>query len=84
MYKRYKLKNNKDLEDLIKEYYNYGERIIESNKGYIKKRLEEYINQQGYINMSDISKEWFPMVECDIFLSHSHKDPKVVKGLVVF
>ena len=37
MYKRYKLKNNKDLEDLIKEYYNYGERIIESNKRYIKK-----------------------------------------------
>lgn len=84
MYKRYKLENNQNLESLVKEYYNYGDKIIESNKRGIKKSLEEYINQQGYINMSDISKEWFPMVNCDVFLSHSHRDSEIVKGLVGF
>ena len=68
MYKRYKLENNQDLVSLVKEYSNYGDEIIESNKRDIKKNLEEYINQQGYINMSDISKEWFPLVKCDVFL----------------
>ena len=84
MYKRYKLENNQDLVSLVKEYSNYGDEIIESNKRDIKKSLEEYINQQGYINMSDISKEWFPLVKCDVFLSHSHKDWDIVKGLVGF
>lgn len=76
MYKRYKLENNQDLVSLVKEYSNYGDEIIEANKRDIKKSLDEYINQQGYINMSDISKEWFPLVKCDIFLSHSHKEDR--------
>ena len=84
MYKRYKLENNQDLVSLVKEYSNYGDEIIEANKRDIKKSLDEYINQQGYINMSDISKEWFPLVKCDIFLSHSHNDLDIVKGLVGF
>ncbi len=84
MYKRYKLENNQDLVSLVKEYSKYGNQIIECNKRYIKKSLDEYINEQGFINMNDISKEWFPLVECDVFLSHSHKDLEVIKGLVGF
>lgn len=84
MYKRYKLENNQDLVSLVKEYSNYGDEIIESKKRDIKKSLDEYINQQGYINMSDIAKEWFPLVKCDVFLSHSHKDLEIIKGLVGF
>lgn len=84
MYKRYKLENTKDLASLVKEYYDYGDRIIKSQERDIKKSLEEYINQRGYINMSDISNEWFPLVNCDVFLSHSHKDLDIVKGLIGF
>lgn len=84
MYKRYKLENNSDLENLVREYSSYGEEIMKTKKSNIKKNLEEYINQQGYINMSSISEDWFPSVECDIFLSHSHRDSNLVKGLVGF
>ena len=84
MYKRYKLENNSDLETLVREYSSYGEEIMKSKKSNIEKSLEEYINQQGYINMSSISDDWFPTINCDIFLSHSHKDANLVKGLVGF
>lgn len=84
MYKRYKLETNIDLETLVGEYSSYGEEIMKSKKSNIKKSLEDYINQDGYIDMSSISDDWFPKINCDIFLSHSHKDADLVKGLVGF
>ncbi|WP_317327309.1 hypothetical protein [Turicibacter sanguinis] len=34
--------------------------------------------------MSNLSKDWFPEIDCDVFLSHSHKDDKLVTGIVGF
>ncbi|MGL4847572.1 MAG: hypothetical protein ACRC28_01395 [Clostridium sp.] len=84
MYRRYKLKSDGDLVGLVKSYSNNGKIIMEKRKSNIKKNLEEYINQTGYINMSEIEKDWFPKVDCDIFLSHSHKDIELINGLVGF
>lgn len=84
MYKRYKLESNNDLHNLVREYSDYGEEIMKTKRSNIKKSLEDYINQQGYIDMSSISEDWFPTVNCDVFLSHSHKDANLVKGLVGF
>ncbi|MBS3199157.1 hypothetical protein [Turicibacter bilis] len=84
MYKRYKLEHTSHLESLVKEYSSYGEVIMENRRSNIRKDLEHYINQQGYIDMSKISEDWFPTVNCDVFLSHSHKDDDLVKGLVGF
>ncbi len=84
MYKRYKLKKTIELENLVKEYSSYGKVIMEEQRCNINKELDDYINQQGYIDMSQISEDWFPEVDCDVFLSHSHKDDILVTGLVGF
>lgn len=84
MYKRYKLENSIDLEVLVRKYSSYGEEIMKTKKSYIKKNLKEYTNQQGYIDMSSISEDWFPEVNCDVFLSHSHRDIDLVNGIVGF
>lgn len=84
MYKRYKLETNDDLKELVRKYSKRGKEIMKYKKNNIERELEEYINQQGYIDMNKISDDWFPTVKCDVFLSHSHKDSDLVDGLVGF
>lgn len=34
--------------------------------------------EDGYFDASKLQESWFPQVEADIFLSHSHKDEKLI------
>lgn len=36
----------------------------------------DFFTYDGYLNPSNIENIWFPNVEADTFLSHSHKDVK--------
>lgn len=84
MFKRYKLENTNELEGLVRSCSVYGKKLMETRKSNIKEELKSYVNDNGYINMSKITEDWFPTVKCDIFLSHSHKDIELVNGLVGF
>ncbi len=56
------------------DYYFIGQKIYSKMKKQINKSLDNYIGVNGIINGSELQADWFPSIEADIFLSHSHKD----------
>ncbi len=67
--------NLKIAEQIIGENYSTtGKAIAEDLETELKNRLEDFINYDGIINGNEVIEKWFPEIECDIFLSHSHID----------
>lgn len=44
------------------------------NKELVHKSLSKYLSKSGVLDGSKIQEDWFPQIEADIFLSHSHND----------
>lgn len=63
------------------KYENAGEKIFKNNKAEVSKSLDKYFNIDGSIKGTELQSDWFPEIECDIFLSHAHKDEDLAKGL---
>lgn len=61
-----------DWED--KDCYNKGLKIFEEHSLEVKSALNYFINQDGTIDGSMLQQEWFPQIDADVFLSHSHND----------
>lgn len=57
------------------KYKVQGENHLNRQKVYYKKRLKEYvINGTDFADGSQLQDDWFPEIEADVFISHSHKD----------
>ena len=65
-------KNVKKYQDFCSQYYQ------EVNAG-----LENYI-KNGILSASEITSKWFPKVNADVFLSHSHQDEVFVTRFAVW
>lgn len=55
--------------------------LFEEQKIEIRSTLDKYITQDGIIDGTKIQADWFPEVEADIFISHSHTDEKLAINL---
>lgn len=56
------------------DYYDSGLEIYYKDKIVLVNDLEKYINPDGSLNGKEIENEWFPDIEAQVFLSHSHDD----------
>jgi len=56
------------------KYYSYGSEFMAENKRKVQAKLEKYLSPNGVLQASEIEDDWFPKVQADVFLSHSHKD----------
>ena len=63
-------------------YYDAGAELFEGQKRIISENLEEYLGTNGVLQADEIENDWFPQIEADVFLSHSHWDVDVVTVLV--
>lgn len=57
-------------------YYDIGLEFYNHNKEQIKSSIDSFILDDGSLDGSSIQTNWFPQIEADIFISHSHKDEK--------
>lgn len=58
-----------------KFYYSKGEVLFDKQKRIITENLKQYvIGESGVIDGTKLQNDWFPQINCDIFISHSHKD----------
>ena len=73
------LRNN-DLREL-EEYYEKGRTLYEGSKTTIKKTLNDFLLSDGSLDGSEMEANWFPQIDADIFISHSHQDEKLALGL---
>lgn len=62
-------------------YYLLGKSIDLKNKKNIEENLEAFIID-GVIDGTFLQEEWFPQINADIFISHSHMDLRLVYCLV--
>lgn len=78
MYKAFKIEGNElnlEIDDsLIEDYKLLGKTIFENIKSRINSNLEAFKDNDGVIDGSKLSNNWFPQIEADVFISHSHKD----------
>ena len=81
MYKCYRLECNEELKEFINEYKEVEKKIMEDKKESITKNLREYLREDKLIDFTKLQDDCFPMVDSDVFISHSHKDMDVVTGL---
>lgn len=79
--------------DLSSNLYSYGGKIIDFEK--YKEIGRNHLNQQkascenalinyiinGTADGTKLQDDWFPLVNADIFISHSHKDIDLAQGL---
>ncbi|MBV7268953.1 hypothetical protein [Winogradskyella luteola] len=56
-----------------------GKNLFNNYKSKINENLRVKFKKDEIIDGSATQKEWFPQIECDIFLSHSHKDIEKAK-----
>lgn len=63
------------------EYYDKGKEIFEQQKKVVEEDLKKFVGPDGIIDGTKIAENWFPQLEADIFISHSHVDEKQAVGL---
>lgn len=75
MYKKFNLEiENKLLENNFGIYKSKGEEYLKSQNKSIEGDLDRYFNNRGTIDGDKIIAEWFPNINVDVFISHSHMD----------
>ncbi len=72
MYRGFNLVIPEDINE--KQYSLKGKVIKDENFKHLQDRFTDFFQFDGIINGNKVIEEWFPIIECDIFLSHSHKD----------
>jgi len=70
-----------DSKESYKDYFSTGDVFYSSTKKTVQKALDKYLYQDGSLSGKRIQDDWFPEIEADIFISHSHKDIDLAIGL---
>lgn len=80
MYKAYKLKID-DIRPIVTKYKAVGIGLSSKLKDKIMPCLTRYLNAHGALDGQLIMDDWFPQINADIFISHSHRDDEDVHSL---
>jgi hypothetical protein len=62
------------------KWYREGKSLHDANNEIVREKIENFRDVNGHLVASEIVAEWFPQIEADVFLSHSHKDANQIIG----
>lgn len=77
MYRKFQLLgvDNEMFMNEVEHYREIGDEGFRRRASRIKDMLQSAVVGEGHIlDGEKIRQNWFPKVECDVFISHSHKD----------
>ena len=80
MFTGYNLKANEYGQIDFWRYEELGREHLAGQKVEFERRIEDYV-LNGVADGTQIEKDWFPMIEADIFISHSHSDERLANGI---
>lgn len=55
-------------------YLSLGRDFMRKNKRNVSSSLQSYLSPEGILQALQIEDDWFPEIDADVFISHSHKD----------
>lgn len=86
MYRGYKFDGDIKyfLDSRYEFYYNIGKNKYNEQLDAVKVALNEFYLDDGAINGRELKEQWFPKIDADVFLSHSHKDEEDIIALAGF
>ncbi|MEA5260622.1 hypothetical protein VB264_22685 [Arcicella aquatica] len=62
-------------------YLETGKTLFDNDKTQIQTSLDKYLLPNNSLNGSEIQNNWFPTIQADIFLSHSHQNEELAYRL---
>lgn len=80
MYSGYKF----EFDEYNKSFYDIGLELYEDDRSQIEEDLGKFALSQDTLDGDAIMSNWFPKIQADIFISHSHADEKYVITLAGF
>lgn len=67
------------------KYFKYLKKVgsdsFSSQKTSIEEKINSFVRNDGSLDGSMMQANWFPQIEADIFISHSHKDEVLALAL---
>lgn len=67
---------NLELDWYDEDEYKNGLILYSNHKRQVKSTLDDFLLEDGSLNGSLMQLDWFPQIDADIFISHSHGDRK--------
>jgi hypothetical protein len=58
------------------DFYEIGLSTFKSNKNNVSETLKDLILTNGNFDGTKMQENWFPQIQADVFISHSHNDEK--------
>lgn len=58
----------------LSDYDTVGRIVRDDHQHEVDQALDRFVAPDGVINAKALGENWFPLVEADIFISHSHHD----------
>lgn len=75
MYRAYELKNLFFEDDYdFQKLRDSGLKQYEKVKNQIKTNIKSFILTNGHLDGTQMQNNWFPQIDADVFISHSHND----------
>lgn len=75
------LEDNFFNRDSFKTLQEIGSESISHQKAKVIEKISSFANEDNSLDGSKMQENWFPQIEADIFISHSHKDEKLAIAL---
>lgn len=72
MYRGFNVEIFRYIKSENEELYEQGRKLFAKHKAVVKNELRSLILEDGSLDGSEMQKQWFPNVEADVFISHSH------------
>ena len=72
------------FDELNNNYVALYDNINPDSKNIINTKISSFVDDNKEINLTDIGENWFPEIEADVFISHSHKDEKLAIKLALW
>lgn len=74
MYRGFNIKLNLENETHFQYWKSLGEKHYTENSQLVQFSLNNFVNTDNSLDGAAIQNSWFPQIEADIFISHSHKN----------